>query len=249
MPSDHPRLRGGQNPHRAYPFGEFPDDIIQGIGRQIVHRLAVGHADITGDDWGGIFAQAVSGEHLHSPVGLTDIIWNSTTSWSAKTVQAKNPFTIPLIRLISGRCSPDYSHGISDPHADLAQTGAAVLSIWNARVDQSKNDYDDLRVIILIRNMTQLEFCLFEYEPVRFSPGDYEWKVGTTANRSNLYGYERATGDQRFTWQFHGSQFTIHKIVPGSAAKFRIVRHPGLIEQQHVLDLIGFRPEWIVRVP
>ena len=28
-----------------------------GIGRQIVHRLAVGHLDITGDDFGTIFAE------------------------------------------------------------------------------------------------------------------------------------------------------------------------------------------------
>lgn len=247
MSSKRPRVRGRAKAHRGpYPFGQFPDDVIVAIGRQIVHRLAIGHADITGDDFGGIFATAISGEHLSSPIGVTDIVWNSQSSWSAKTVQAPKPFEIRTVRLISGRCSPDYSYGITDPRADVAKTGEAVLQVWNELVGQSKNDYDDLRVVVFIRNMNRLEFTIFEYEPVRFTPDDYEWRIGS---RNNLHGYDKTTGEQRFTWQPHGSQFTIFKIVPGFAYKFRITRHPGLIEPQHVLNLIGFKPEWIQRVP
>mgnify|MGYP001565882649 CR=1 FL=1 len=48
----------GQSKRRSgpYPLGEFPDSLAIEIGKRIVHRLAVGHADITGDDFGGIFA-------------------------------------------------------------------------------------------------------------------------------------------------------------------------------------------------
>jgi hypothetical protein len=42
-----------------YPLGEFPASVAVEMGRHIVHRLAVGHADITGDDFGGIFAAAI----------------------------------------------------------------------------------------------------------------------------------------------------------------------------------------------
>jgi len=245
--SEHPRVRGKSRAHRGpYPFGEFPDDVIIAIGKQIVHRLAIGHADISGEDWGGIFANAISGEHLGSPIGLTDIIYNSSSSWSAKTVQCPRPFTTPSIRLISGRCSPDYSYAISDPRADVARTGEAVLSIWNERVARSKNDYDDLRVIVLIRNMSQLQFALFEYEPVRFTPGDYVWCIGS---RNNLHADDKVSGERCFTWQPHGGQFTIHKTVPGSVCKFRIARHPGLIEPQQVLQLIRFKDSWIERIP
>lgn len=246
MSSEPPKLRGKSKAHRGpYPFGQFPDDVIVGLGRQIVHRLAIGHADITGDDFGGIFAEAISGEHFGRPLGVTDVVWNSSCSWSAKTVQAKNPFMIKTVRLISGRNSPDYSYGITDARADLAKTGEAVLSIWNERVAQSKNDYDDLRVVVLLRNMARLEFAVFEYEPIRFSPGDYEWRIGT---RNNLHGYEKSTGEQRFTWQFSGAQFTVFKHIPGSVCKFRIAHHVGLIEPQHVLNIVRFKPDWIQRV-
>ena len=75
MPSEPPRLRGrARARNQFYPLGEFPDDVVINIARQIVHRLAVGQADITGDDFGEIFAQAISGIHRHQPLGVTDVI-------------------------------------------------------------------------------------------------------------------------------------------------------------------------------
>lgn len=60
MSSKHPRLRGkAQAPKSLYPLGEFPDDVVIGIGKQIVHRLAIGQANIDGEDFGGIFATAL----------------------------------------------------------------------------------------------------------------------------------------------------------------------------------------------
>ncbi len=247
MSPEPPRVRGRSRAHRGpYPFGQFTDDVIIAIGRQIVHRLAVGHADISGDDFGGIFADAISGDHLSRPVGVTDVIWNGQSSWSAKTVQAAKPFEIDLVRLISGRNSPYYSYGISDWRTDLQATGAAVLQIWNERVSQSKNDYDDLRVVVFIRNMNRQEFAIFEYEPVRFTPGDYEWRMGA---KGNLHGFETATGEQRFTWQPGGSQFTVFKKVPGSVCKLRIIHAVRTLEAQHVLNLVRFKPNWIQRIP
>lgn len=36
-----------------------------------------------------------------------------------KTVKSTNPLNSQAVRLISGRCSPDYSYGIEDPHDDI----------------------------------------------------------------------------------------------------------------------------------
>lgn len=245
MSSKPPRLRGG-GPGRSapYPLGEFPEDIGVRLGAQIVHRLAVGAADIEGNDWGEIFASAIDGEHRFKPLGLTDIVWNNC-SWSAKTIKNTHPFRAQTVRLVSGRNSPNYSYNISDPNVDLAETGRAVLNIWNERVNQSLRNYEDLRVVVLIRNMDTLEFTLFEYEAGRYSPADYAWHRNP---RGNLEGYDRSTGVHRFTWQPHGSQFTVIRHVPGSAYKFRILRHPGLLEPQHVLNLVRFKPDWIERV-
>lgn len=245
MSSKKPRLRGKARARKSlYPLGEFPDDIVIGIARQVVHRLAVGHADITGDDFGEIFATAISGLHFDKPIGVTDVIWNGC-SWSVKTVQAKKPFEVKSIRLISGRNSPQYSYGIDNPLEDISKTGEAVLNIWNQRVDQSMNEHDELRVVVFVRNMSTLEFSIFEYEAIRYIPGDYEWRLN---RNKNLEAFEKNTNTHRFTWQPHGSQFTVIKPIPGSTYKFRITRHPGLIEPQHVLGLIGFKDDWVQKV-
>lgn len=245
MSSERPRLRGRARARsRLYPLGDFPDDIVMNMARQFVHRLAVGHANITGDDFGEIFAKSISGEHFNNPIGVTDVIWNGC-SWSTKTVQAKKPFEQKNVRLISGRNAPGYSYGIYDPLEDIAKTGEAVLNIWNERVDQSMNEYDDLRVVVLVRNMDTLHFTLFEYEAIRYIPADYEWRLN---RRKNLEGFEKVADAHRFTWQPHGGQFTVIKPVPGSAYKFRIKRKPGLLEPQHVLNLVRFKEDWVERV-
>jgi hypothetical protein len=99
--------------------------------------------------------------------------------------------------------------------------------------------------VTLLRNMSNLEFTLFEYEAIRYTPADYEWRLN---KRKNLEGYDKVTRKHCFTWQPHGAQFMVIKDVPGSAYRFRIKRHPGLIEPQHVLNLVRFREDWIERV-
>ena len=109
MSSDDPRLRGAARRRSGpYPLGQFPDKLLYDIARQIVHRLAIGHSDITGDDFGTIFANAIGGEHRGRPLGVADVAL-SGCAWSIKTVQASRPYELPVVRLISGRNSPDYS--------------------------------------------------------------------------------------------------------------------------------------------
>lgn len=242
MPTNNPKLRGNKSRLQgAWPIGELSNDIILGIGRQLVHRLAVGHSDITGDDFGTIFANAIGGEHRESPVGIADVVMNGN-AWSVKTIKTSKPFNQKTVRLISGRNSPDYSMGIDNPHKNLRATGKAVLAIWNARVNEALGEYDDLRIAILIRNMTSKEFVLFEETANRYAADDYEWKKN---KRGNLQGHDKATGEHKFTWQFHGSQFTVKRSVPGSAIKFRINKTPPIIELEHVLRLARFEDNWI----
>jgi len=182
MPTNDPRLRGRQSGFAGpWPLGQIPDYVIHAIGRQIVHRMAVGHSDITGDDFGTIFAEAIDGIHRSSPVGIADVVRNGD-AWSVKTVKFRNPFDAEWIRLISGRCSPDYSLGIENPHKNLNETGSAVLSIWNARVNESLGEHDRLRVAVFIRNMETREFVLFEDDARRFAQGDYIWEQNRRGN-------------------------------------------------------------------
>ncbi len=241
MPKE-PKLRG-QKKRRSgpYPLGQFPPQLAVEIGKRIVHRLAVGATDITGDDFGEIFAQSIGGVHRGRPLGIADVVWDGC-AWSVKTVQDKSPFIQTKIRAISGRNDVNYSCGIKDPYSDIAATGKCVLEIWNARLNESLHEHDDLRIFIIVRNMTALEFTLVEIEPESFIPGEFRWIKN---KQDNLEAYDIPRGDHRFTWQPGGGQFTVIHHIPASAYRFRIQRRPEMLEQRHVLQLVQFEDNWI----
>ncbi|MCY4064697.1 MAG: hypothetical protein OXG53_20215 [Chloroflexi bacterium] len=236
------RLRGNR-PRRndPYPLGEIPDFVVEAMAKQIVHRLAIGMGDLEGNDFGTIFANSIGGVHRARPLGVADVEWNGC-AWSVKTVKDKTPLTKERLRLISGRNSPDYSAGLENAHADISLTGRAVLEIWNARVNEALGEHDDLRVVVLVRNIETREFVLFEEEAVRFVPEEYEWSY--TA-KNNLAGHHKITGTHKFTWQFHGSQFTVLRDVPPSARRFKIVPNVPLLDPEDIISYVGFDQNWI----
>lgn len=238
-----PRTRGNK-PKRSerYPPGEFPPNVITAIGKQIIYRLAVGNADISGDDFADIFADAIEGKHRKRPEGIVDVAWERN-GWSVKTVKQNKPFVAKKVRLISGRNSPiySYSHDVSDVINDPQMTGDAVLGIWNERVKQARYNSDDLRVVVLLRNMDSLEFSIFEQEINQFIAADYKWKKN---KKNNLEGYDSASDEHCFTFQPHGSQFTIIRTVPASATHFTLQR-PPVVPPNKIYDAIGYNDSWV----
>lgn len=239
---ERPRLRDNRKlaSQELYPLGEIPSELIRSIGGGLVYLLAIGRKDISGNDWGDIFANAIGGTHLNSPIGIADVVLNKT-AWSMKTVKSSNPFTTKSIRLISGRCSPDYSYGITNPHEDIQRTGRAVLGIWNERINIANDNYNPVRTAILIRSSDMLSYTLFEEDNRRFRTADFIWESNPNGN---LIGKDIETGLTRFTWQPHGSQLTIHTHVPKNAIKF-VVKAPPIISKSDVMNAIGFDESWI----
>jgi hypothetical protein len=240
---DHPKLRDSKRllTREPYPINEIPEEIIKKIGKKIVYLLCVGYKDLSGDEWGNVFAEAIGGVHLQSPVGIADVTFDKM-AWSMKTVKSKTPHRgNAYVRLISGRCSPDYSYGISDPHKDIEATGRAVLNIWNERVNIAQDYYNPLRTSILVRNENLLTFSLFEEENHRYVASAYRWEEN---RNGNLIGIEIETGLRRFTWQPHGSQFTIHTQIPPNAVKFKIKRPPQL-DIEETLKQINYNDDWV----
>ena len=237
-----PKLRDnkGRDPFELYPLGLIPDEVIYEIGKWITYYFAIGKSDINGEDWGDIFAKAISGEHLGKPLGLADVVCEGM-AWSVKSVKHTTPHTSNNIRVISGRCSPDYSYGINDAHEDVQQTGTAVLSIWNERINIAKEKFEPLRTSVLVRNFNTLEFTLFEHEAVRYVTSDFEWRVN---KNGNIQGYNIGTGSHCFTWQPHGSQFTILLNIPPYASKFKVKR-PPIFDFEQTMKQIGFDPSWV----
>jgi hypothetical protein len=230
----------GRAPFELYPLGQVPDEIIVGIGKWITYRYSVGQSDIDGGDWGDIFARAIGGEHLGAPLGLADVVYEGMT-WSVKSIKNDKPHTARNIRVISGRCSPDYSFGITDPHTDVSRTGSAVLSIYNERINLAKERYEPLRTSVLVRNLNTMEFSLFEHDTVRYNTLEYDWNVN---RKGNFEGYEMATGKHKFTWQPHGSQFTILYDISAFTRKFTI-RRPPVLDFDETMSQIGFDPSWV----
>lgn len=239
---EHPRLRDSKRllTSEPYPINNLPDDLVVRIGGHLVHLLYIGRKDISGADWGDAFADAVGGEHLDSPVGIADVLLGKM-AWSMKTVKNAHPFTASTVRLISGRCSPDYSYGITDPHADIQRTGRAVLGIWNERINIAQDNYNPVRTSVMIRSNDLLSYCLFEEDNQRFRTSDYVWEANANGN---LIGRHITTGETRFTWQPHGSQFTIHTHVPANAIKFSI-KQPPLLTKDAILQTVGFDASWV----
>ena len=234
------RLRGvTQEKHEPYPLNEFPPSLIQDIAKRIVHLKAVGLADISGDAFSRIFADSIKGKNHIQPLGVADVSWNGCC-WSLKTVKNTNPFSVSLVRLISGRNSPVYSAGINDPFHDVQATGTSVLDIYNQRIEQAKLKHDDIRLLVLIRNMSRLEFTLFERTIAPVAVNNYKWQIN---KNDNLVGFDRDR--HAYTWQPHGSQFTIHEPVPPGATQFRIAHPIPKLEMNDVLKMAGFVPDWV----
>lgn len=211
----------------------------------MVRRLVMQHHELTGDDFSRVFAEEIGGQHMSKTRGVGDVSLDRTC-WSAKTVKLKAPHRAKRVRLISGRNSPSFSHGIEDPFKDVRKTGDAVLSTWNTRVDEVRDQFPDCRVIVLIRNMDKLEFTVFEEELAKFPPKDFTWSRNPNGN---FEGREKSSGRHMFTWQPHGSQFTIVCQVPDSSRKFKIDQHidEETIKEIHRMidDKVEFKIVWV----
>ena len=237
-----PKLRDSSHllTEEPYIINELPENIIIKIAGYFVYLLYIGRKDIAGSDWGGAFSAAIGGRHLDSPIGIADVVYGKM-AWSMKTVKHNNPFCCKNIRLISGRCSPDYSYGITDPPQPIHDTARAVLGICNERIKNAQDNYNPVRTSILIRSSDLLSYCLFEEDCHRFRTNDYVWEVNSNGN---LVGRNIETGRICFTWQPHGSQFTIHTQVPETAVKFRI-KQPPILTCNTILETLKFDKSWV----
>lgn len=221
-------------------IGKIPDEIIQNIGGQLVHHIATRNSDISGIDFENIFANSINGQIINGN-GLDDVISNGNV-WSVKTIKSENPHNETSIRIISGRNSVDYSFDIQNPHIDIEETGAAVLNIWNSRVNNVLEKHDALRGLVLIRNLEKRQFVIFENAASLYDPNNYEWEKN---ENENFEGYEKLTGKHKFTWQPNGNTFTVKCAVPQSAIRFVINKSPQKIAVDEILKLIKFDNSWV----
>lgn len=188
----------------------FEDDISSDFSKEFLHTLAqelairnaLGYHDIDGKEWEKILAECLGVEWKATNMPLIDVSAGSV-GWSSKTVRGKN--TVDVVKLISGRNSPEYEFGQTvGPKSNASEVGDLVLTIWNKRVSNAKSRFEHIKSAVLIRNKSLDEFAVFQKDVVQYDTSDYEWRWN---GRSNLYGC--LDGETKFTWQPHGSQFSI----------------------------------------
>ncbi|MCH8928609.1 MAG: hypothetical protein IIB39_07845 [Candidatus Marinimicrobia bacterium] len=238
-----PRLRTVDKVKPPYLLNNFPKNFGLNLGREIVYLLATkGRPAIAGEEWEEMFSNCIGATWKPSNIGLDDVILGSC-AWGAKTVKNINPSKAKKVRLISGRNSPIYSYGESNIsiEADPMELGEQILTIWNERVSSLREKFKHLRTIVLVKSNDLSEVVVFEYDTIRYEPELFTWAWN---KNKNLEGNDKITNSHKFTWQPHGSQFTIIEKLPSDFLIINI-KLPNKLDKDLILDGIGFDNNWI----
>jgi len=237
-----PKLRTVHKSISPFPLNEFPKDFPFLLGKELIYLLASkGKPELEGSEWESIFALCIGADWKPSNVGLDDVVLGNT-AWGAKTVKATKPSSQRKVRLISGRNSPNYSFGErSDQKSDPFLIGKLVLEIWNERVSAIREKYKHLRTIVLIKASNLLEVLVFEFDTIRYDYELYNWEWN---KGNNLIGTHKKSGEHCFTWQPHGSQFTIIEDVPEKGLVIKI-KQPKTLDKDQILTALGYDKSWV----
>lgn len=242
MKNKKPRLKTVDKSSPPFRLNEFPDQFPFKLGKELIYLLASkGKSVLEGPEWEEIFAACIGAKWKPSNVGLDDVTLGNT-AWGAKTVKAANVATQKKVRLISGRNSPGYSFGETiDTSTDPNSVGESILEIWNERVSAVREKFQNLRTVVLVKSNDLTEVLVFEFDTIRYDPELFVWEWN---KNGNLCGTKKSTEDHCFTWQPHGSQFTIIEEIPSSSLLIKI-RRPEALNKEKVLESLGFDKSWI----
>lgn len=244
MANKEPRLRTVNKATPPFELNKFPRQFIEKLGKELVYLMATKDSySLEGSEWEQIFASCIGAEWKPSNVGLDDVVLNNCC-WGAKTVIAssKNILNQTQVRLISGRNSPAYSYGEDEIlHQDPNHIGKLILDIWNERVSAVRQIFKFVRTVVLVKGKTFDDFLVFEFDTLRYDPELYyfEWN-----KNNNLEGYLKTTKAHCFTWQPHGSQFTVIEAIPTDAVAIS-VRKPPKMDKDRVIQFVGYSSDWV----
>jgi len=239
---EQPKLKGVEKYKPEYPLNKLPKKFAMALGKELIYLLATrSDPRLEGSDWEEIFARCVGADWRPSNVGLDDVV-HGQMAWGAKTVKNAKPFEVKHVRLICGRNSPDYSFKVANVHElEPNDLGTKVLQIWNGRLAEVRKKFTTVRTVVLLKGKDLSTVAVYEEDAVMFLPEEYYWEWN---EQNNLEGYEKKSGIHRFSWQPHGSQFTVISEVPTQRLKLRIKR-PPLVDKGAVLKSVQFDESWI----
>lgn len=239
-----PRLRTVNKAQPPYTINKFPHQFIDRFGEEIAYMQATKETmSLEGNEWEQIFAYCVGASWKPSNVGLDDVVLDNCC-WGAKTVYANSKLLKDQkkVRLICGRNSPTYSFGEDKiTSANPNHIGHLVLDIWNERVSGVRQVFKFVRTVVLVKSKDFTDYLIFETDTLRYDPELYsfEWN-----KRGNLEGYTKKDHTHRFTWQPHGSQFTIIEDIPTERLHLQ-VKKPEKVDKDLILKGIHYDKTWV----
>jgi len=95
--------------------------------------------------------------------------------------------------------------------------------------------------VVLLKSDDLLELSMFEMDTIMYRSKDYDWVWN---KNKNLEGRDKKTGFHHFTWQPHGSQFTIIEKIPEKRLAIRIKQPPPL-DRDSVLSTMAYDDSWV----
>jgi len=101
--------------------------------------------------------------------------------------------------------------------------------------------YKHVRTVVLIKSDDLLEAAVFEFETILYGVDGFWWQWN---ERDNLEGFSKDVNQHIFTWQPHGSQFTIIEDVPKDRLAIRI-KKPPQVDRNEFLKAIKFDESWV----
>ncbi|MFV0604222.1 MAG: hypothetical protein ACK5NK_00130 [Niabella sp.] len=93
----------------------------------------------------------------------------------------------------------------------------------------------------MVKSNDLTEVVVFEFGTIRYDPELFTWEWN---KNGNLRGIEKSTEEHHFTWQPHGSQFTIIEEIPEENLLVKI-REPEILNKEDILKAMGFDKSWI----
>lgn len=237
-----PRLRTVNKAVAPFAVNKFPDSFVDTLAKNIVYMMSTKQSmSLEGNEWEQIFAECIGADWKPSNVGLDDVVLDNCC-WGAKTVFGQGDIERQdKVRLICGRNAVTYSFGVDNySSVDPNELGKMVLQIWNERVSAMRQVYKFVRTVVLVKSKDYSDYLVFEFDTLRYEPELYrfEWN-----KRGNLEGYEKESGQHKFTWQPSGSQFTIIEKIPKERLHISVKR-PAPITKEVILQTLKFDKTW-----
>ena len=210
---------------------ETSNVFTQELGKDLTFLLATrGRLEIDNEEWARMLERATRAESSDRAIQRRARCFRVWHTFEIHHVSLTNTLHLPM----------DFDKAVSECAADPSKLGAMILGAWNKSLSIICG-FDEERFSVLFAGMDSPCAVFFEVPIIPFEFSEYDWDWNED---DGLDGYVKGTGVQRFTWQPHGSQFTITTAIPDNRLKLRI-RQPPRLDREEVLTQLKFDPSWV----